>query len=436
MQILVFVDQLTSRVKYSLNHVLGNMLGFEVLFTQNESEFMSFKGPKISYSQNKFNESLNITPQGLLSEGKIIEQSFEIYYWNSLPIFFYSDSKNDIPFDIFSATFYLISRYEEYLPHKADDHGRFLATESIAFKYDFLNIPIVDLWVKELSALIKKYFPNAIFKTNSYRFIPTIDIDNAFAFKHKGFVHSLGGIGLSLLKLDFILAAKRIKVLLGISKDPYDSYDELFEILKDHPDSLWFILGGSKEKFDRNLSLDSYTARALIQRIAEKFNICVHPSYGSGIDINRVRSEIKMLDSIVGEPITKSRQHYLKINLPQTYRLLSKLGINTDYSMGYSSHIGFRAGTCTPYSFYDLIDEKELSLIVVPFQVMDRALLQRVNCKPSEAIEYAIEIAAKVNDVGGTFVTIWHNESLSGINEWKGWEKVFGSICAQVSNID
>jgi len=32
-------------------------------------------------------------------------------------------SEGDYPFDIFSAVFYLLSRYEEYLPYKKDMYG-------------------------------------------------------------------------------------------------------------------------------------------------------------------------------------------------------------------------------------------------------------------------------------------------------------------------
>jgi hypothetical protein len=434
MQILVFVDQYNSRIEYVLNHVLRGMLGFEVLHTQSEGDFKSFKGTKISYSQSKFTDCINIKPQGLLYQSQIIKQSFEISQWNSLPIFFKTDNENDIPFDIFSAIFYLISRYEEYLPHQSDAHGRFVATESIAYKNNFLQIPIVDLWVKELSILIKKYNSSAIIKPQTYHYIPTIDIDNAYAFKHKRLMYNTIGAGFSFLKLDLKLTVKRISVVLGLSKDPYDTYDVLFTALKNHPNSLWFILGGERGKYDRNLPLNSQPLRRLIDSIAKQFEVCIHPSYGSDVDISKVRREAQLLKSILRKPITKSRQHYLRINLPLTYRLLNQLDIQYDYSMGYSTHIGFRAGTCTPYHFYDLIDEKELSLVIVPFQVMDRALLQGAESKPDKAVELASEIAEKVKAVGGTFVTVWHNESLSGINEWKGWETVFCDIVTRVAN--
>ena len=117
--------------------------------------------------------------------------------------------------------------------------------------------------------------------------------------------------------------------------------------------------------------------------------------------------------------------------MPHTHRLLAGLGITHEYSMGYSNAIGFRASTCTPFRFYDLMDEKELPLTIVPFQVMDRALLT-MGCNAQTAAQRTLELAQRVKRVGGTFSTLWHNESLSGINEWKGWENVLGEIVNRV----
>jgi hypothetical protein len=173
----------------------------------------------------------------------------------------------------------------------------------------------------------------------------------------------------------------------------------------------------------------------LIKRIANNFKLGIHPSYGAGTDKVRVGEELIDLERAVGGKVLASRQHFLKLNLPQTYQTLVDIGITSDYTMGYSNAIGFRASTCTPYKFYDLINEKELPLSIVPFQVMDRALLQGLNLSPNEAVTRSLEIAKKVKDIGGTFVSVWHNESLSGINEWKGWEDVLKRIVSEVNDL-
>ena len=93
--------------------------------------------------------------------------------------------------------------------------------------------------------------------------------------------------------------------------------------------------------------------------------------------------------------------------------------------MGYGSDIGFRAGTCTPFNYYDLEKEQETSLKVYPFQVMDITLNHYKKHNVTTAISAIEDIIEKIKNVNGTFVTIWHNEALSDHGHWKGWETVY-----------
>jgi hypothetical protein len=435
MDFLVYTPTVTPRIQYTCYHILSNMLGFNVIITQQQSELSHFKGPKLSYSQNKSNNCINITPHTLLLESKIIKQSFAVTHWNSLPILFETTSNEDIPFDIFAATFFLISRYEEYITEGADIHRRFEGKKSIAYKYDFLNIPLVDLWVKQLGEVIEGKFPDVKITKRKFTFLPTIDIDNAYAYKHKGFTHNVLAFVNSIIKCRFNDLSHRIEFYFRKRKDPYDTYNRIFTSLKENRNAIWFILGGRKSKFDRNISISSKPMHLLLQKIANEFEIGVHPSYASNSNAKAIAKEISALSTSSKQKITKSRQHFLKLSLPETYRSLVKVGITEDYTMGYSNVIGFRASTCTPFTFYDLKSEKELPLRIVPFQVMDVALLNGLKLSAQNAIAETLKVAEIVKNIGGCFVTIWHNESISGVNEWKGWEDVLERVVAGVNQL-
>ena len=71
-----------------------------------------------------------------------------------------------------------------------------------------------------------KYFPLLQFKTQSYKYFSTIDIDNAYAFKQKGVMRTIGGYGRSVVNFFWEDFAERTKVLLGKMRDPYDTYEE------------------------------------------------------------------------------------------------------------------------------------------------------------------------------------------------------------------
>ncbi|NJO89826.1 MAG: hypothetical protein HC831_13425 [Chloroflexia bacterium] len=56
------------------------------------------------------------------------------------------------------------------------------------------------------------------------------------------------------------------------------------------------------------------------------------------------------------------------------------MGITNDYSMGYSSHPGFRAGTCTPFYFFNLKTDEKTNLKITPFAVMDVGFIDYLKC--------------------------------------------------------
>lgn len=428
MQILVLVDKITPRVRYIFNHILGGMLGLNPVFTDEATDYNDYSGVKLSYHSGGVSGGVNVNPHGLLSEVNIVSPAIVLSTWGSLPTFFETYINHEIPFDVFAASFFLITRYEEYLPFKPDEHGRFRAKNSLAYKFKFLELPLVDLWVMELGRTILKKYPEVKLRWRKFEFIPTIDVDNAFAFKHKGFSYNTLALGRSLILLRLRYSALRLQVVLRLRKDPYDSYEKLFDILDGCPNAIWFFLGGNRSKYDRNISLKKGAMQNLIREISSRYCVGVHPSYASGEDVDVVLKEISELSLCAGRNIDYSRQHFLRLRFPDTYNAIATAGISKDFTMGYSETIGFRASTCTPYNFYDLVNEKELSLKVVPFMIMDRALLDGLKLSAEDAVTETRKLVNVVKNVGGTFVLIWHNESLSGINEWKGWENVFGEI--------
>lgn len=435
MSLLVFVDLLTPRIEYAFKHLLNRYLGYKLEFTSDLDKYRSSLLPKIAYTNLAIEDGVWIKPHSILFEKGIVNHSLSIETWKGMSIFFITNSDADIPFDIFAASFYLISRYEEYLHFEPDEHGRFKAEDSLAFKKGFLTIPLVDLWVNELSKIIENKYPLAKPNLASFCFIPTIDIDNAFAYKHKGFRRFLLSMGKSICNFRFREAIRRIMVNLHALPDPFDTYSSLFHLFRNIPQAKFFVLGGKLSKFDRHVSMHNSSMRTLLKQIAERYEVGIHPSYGSGTSMEKVRSELNTLQEVLAKEVSISRQHFLRIALPQTYKLLYSLGIQTDYSMGYSNAIGFRASTCTPFHFYDLVDEKELPLKIVPFQVMDRALLQGLGLSANEAVSQTLSMAQKVKEVNGTFSLVWHNESLSGIYEWKGWGQVLDRVVSGIAEL-
>lgn len=409
--------------------MIGELAGITYELTTDSSRFTFHTGPRLNYSQQAFGDEPFIYSANLLFERRIRKQDIAVFDWADTKAFFATHPKYILPFDPFAAAFYLVSRYEEYLPFRHDKHDRFESTESLAFQKNFLHKPLVNIYALKIRSILTDQFPNLPYRQSTYRYINTVDIDNAWAFKEKGILRTAGALMRSAFKFKFNEVTERVSVLLEQRKDPYDTYDYLFELQKKYDlRSIYFFLVGDYAENDKNVSISNRNFQSLMKTIADYCEVGIHPSYASGSSTQKVKLEQSRLRKILHKEITKSRQHFLRLTIPYTYRQLIECDITDDYTMGFSGEIGFRAGICSPFYFYDLETESITKLRIHPFQVMDATLKYYMKVQPAEVMSYVGPIIKEVKAVNGTFVTLWHNESLSERHPWDGWRAVYEDI--------
>lgn len=432
--LLIYTQQLTNRLQYTFDLMLNQLLGISYAITSDVEAFKNSPNPKLNYSLAPLTDELFITSVNLLFETKIEEQKIEVSDWNDLKIFFQTTEKSALPFDVFAASFYLVSRYEEYHNHSVDIHGRYVATDSLAFRNNFLQQPLVNKYAQHLRAVLQQQFQQLEFKQQNYQFISTVDIDNAYAFIGKGLYRTSGALVRSLIKREFSAIRNRIAALRNKTTDIYDTYDYYFDLQKQLKfNSVFFFLLGDFTKFDKNLPHSSARFQQLIKSIGKKAETGIHPSYHSNQNQNQLQKEVNRLSKITGKSVTKSRQHFLKMSLPLTYQNLIKAGISDDYTMGYADCTGFRASICTPFFFFDLSKNEATTLRIHPFAVMDGTLNSYLKLTPEMAAQVVQQLISEVKNVNGTFISLWHNETLSETGIWKGWRSVFEFTVKQAS---
>jgi hypothetical protein len=391
--------------------------------------FVAHNGPKLTYTKAPLGKEFFIKSNPLLFEQGVNDLEINVQKWEEIPCFFATGSKSAIPFDIFAASFYLISRYEEYLPHVKDLHGRYTAPESLAYNNDFLEKPVVDIWAYKLLAKLKEKFPDYEYKNRAYKYLSTIDIDNAFAYKYKNFIRTLGGFLNDIFKFRLLDVWYRLIVILNIRKDPFDTFQRILKIRKTKDiKTIFFSSIGDYTTFDTNVSASKNKYRLLIKELVDYASVGLHPSYFTMQNAAMLKKEKERLESITHAPVKRSRQHYLRFNLPETYQQLIDLEIEEDHSMGYASRVGFRAGTCTPFYFYDLDFEIQTPLKVFPFALMDTTLNDYMKLTPKQSLGKIRDLRNEVKAVNGTFITLFHNESLSNHLRWKGWKRLYESM--------
>lgn len=428
--IWVYCDSISPRIEYVLSFVLTEQMGLSYQLTTDVVGTKAVNGPAIWYSSKEAPAAVYRVPvDGLLSEKGVAVREVTVQQVKDFPVLF--PGEGDLGFDIFSAVFFLLTRYEEYLPYEADEYLRFPHNKSLAFRHGFLNRPLVNEWIIDFSLRLQVVFPGLPVKHPSPKFVPTYDIDIAWSYRHKGFMRNIGG----MIRRPSL---ERLQVLAGRKTDPYDSYDYVDCLHEQYGLSpvYFFLISYERNRYDKNIDPSVPAMKGLIRRHAGRYTVGAHPSWASHKSTERLKNELVELSGIIQQPVTASRQHYIRMTLPETYRRLMEAGISDEYSMGYGSINGFRASVASTFYWYDLLAEKQTSLRVHPFCFMDANAFfeqgQDVDVS-AEELRYYFETCRKVN---GTLVSVFHNQFLGTDPLFAGWAEMYESFLDDVHRLE
>ncbi len=413
------------RLSYVTDIIFNTVLGLDFELTTDRRKIGG--NPAILYTDEKVNGHFVIKPAGLLSSQGIDSQVPEVHRIGDMPVLFFSGEES-FPFDLFSAAFYMLSRYEEYQSFVPDSHGRFPGTASLAYRGDFLRLPVVEVWTRFLATALIRYFPVLTIRHNEYSALLTVDIDQPFAYRSRGFLRTFGGFVKGFTGHS-ATPAERFHTMTGEEQDPYDNFRYIEDTAARHEsDLLFFFPTGDRGENDHNPSHRDHDYIDIIRKYDTSYGSGLHPSYRSSGRLKVLNTEAERYRIITGHSPGRVRQHWLLLRMPETYRLYEEAGFKTDYSMGFADEPGFRAGIARPFRFYDLEQDRVTGITVVPFQVMDGTLKKYLSLSVADATETVSELISATRKAGGLFVSVWHNTSLSERDGWEGWRAVFEAM--------
>ncbi len=432
--LLVFAESDSPRLRYILHVLFSELSDIAYTCTSDKSTYAAWDGPCLNYSRERINGAeVFLPPAGLLNATGTAPVETQVTPGEEYPYFF-ATAGGDLPFDLFSASFYLVTRYEEYQATATDEWGRYDHKDSLAAREGFLRRPLVNEWMKALRSLLRKKFPTMVCREPVFRFIPTYDVDIAYAYLYRRGLRRIGGWVRDLVQGNTAQLLQRIRVITGRETDPYDVYEWLDALhMRYGLRPVYFFLAAARhEGPDRNIDPRLPAFRELVRYHAAGYTIGMHPSWKSGDDPDVLARELQVMEEITGTPVTRSRHHYIRIRIPETYRRLETIGIRDDYSMGYGTINGFRASIASAYTWYDIEQERISNLRVHPFCYMDANAMFEEKLGPSRAYEQLKVLHDRVKACGGTLYTVMHNNMLGNYPAYTGWREVYEVFLEQV----
>ncbi|MDB5228351.1 MAG: hypothetical protein JWN78_2544 [Bacteroidota bacterium] len=401
--IVIYTPKVTNRIKYTLDFIFTGYFGIPYELIQDPGIRQAPENIYINYSSQKIPGFFSIYRDDLLLQETITAQHIFVSREHQMPVFFQTTEHFDLRFDIFSCIFYLLSRYEEYLPHETDIHGRYKSSNSILSRPEFNFSPVIEVWLHHFKTELLKINPAIPFRKYAFEYLPTFDVDNAYKYK-----------GRNWLKRPPNIFKRECRNTFFGHKDPYDTFDFILgEAEKYELKPLFFFLLSDENENDSNVSPVSLQLYELLRRVSDaKINIGIHPSYCAGSD-HTIAEEKKHLEVLSSSSISISRQHFLRINFKGYFSELNDAGIKKDYSLAYPDTIGFRAGFSREFSFFDLRENKITDLIFQPSGWMDATYEYYQTKNYLKMTQEILQFIRQIRKINGKLVTIFHNDLIA-----------------------
>jgi len=346
-------------------------------------------------------------------------------------------------YDIPGLIYWMLARCEEVDPpaELLDNHQRFLATASHAFRHGYLERPIVDEWIGILRQMIRRIWPRLPLVQTHFQVVVSHDVDQpgAYAFGPKSqFIRNVAG--------DILIrkapAVARDRILIRVTsnrhlhpRDPFNTFDWLMDTSEAAGirSAFYFICGRTNPSLDAQYEPEHSAIRHLMRRIHVRgHEIGLHPSYDTCAHPERMVREGQRLHRICKEEgIEQSqwggRMHYLRWQWPITAHGWEQAGFNYDSTLSYADRPGFRCGTCHPYPMFDPVAQRPLRLIQRPLIAMECSVIDDsyLGLSNGTASQFLFQrLRRRCQDVGGQFTLLWHNSHFITTEDRKLYRQV------------
>ena len=355
--------------------------------------------------------------------GHFTPNRVKLSYKNSLPApentnFFIEENRMVFTGDLLAFLAGQLFRAEEKREEHRDASLHAQPGEMLGQKYQFFDRPIVDLWFQrlfqflfpgELKSIWAQKTPGSIWMTH--------DVDILLKWTWKQSLWLMGNLPWKIFKGRETfrdLGSMMRSVFQG--KDVFDCVQKIQRLEVGLP-STFFFMGWPRDHLGRRYNLTRRRFANIALEARERgAEVGIHTSPIHLEQPEILQEEAKRFESVFQEPAKYVRQHYLYWDLFKTPRLQENLGIQLDTTLGFNHSPSFRCGTCMPFKWYDLWENKELELVEVPLISADHQLGKVLQEGPEKALPIFDNIQRLVESAGGIHTQLFHNMYFSEID--------------------
>jgi peptidoglycan/xylan/chitin deacetylase (PgdA/CDA1 family) len=213
---------------------------------------------------------------------------------------------------------------------------------------------------------------------------------------------------------------------------PYWNFERIMALEEKHGvRSTFFFLNETKKLEIANfetykLSLGNYALKdpsivEIIRKLDEGgWEVGVHGSYDSYKNKELLSREKKEMEMILGKYLEGIRQHYLRLEIPKTWKIQKEIGFKYDASFGFRDRVDFREGKFLPF--------KPIGgdFVVIPLAIMDGPLFD--SSKDIGDAWQKCEKMIKFAEKNGALITVlWHNNRFNE-DECPGQTEIYVKI--------
>jgi len=357
--------------------------------------------------------------------------------------FFYEEKGNLIfSHDILKSIFYLLSGYQELDNSNCDTHGRFQYKESIQYKLNITEKPIVNYYFEVIKKALKSYAKKkeiqlkdkSLFDEASFLLTHDLDLIKKYTpryvlFRLKRIIQDSKNRNEHTKE---IIRTLKHLFTKPISDDPYWTYDILNQSNQGKNLPIYFILP-EKGSDNSNYRLKGRYYKKFCREIIPASSIGLHASYHAYNKGAIMQPEKEKLEKSCGQSINSVRNHFLRYDISTTPYIHEEY-FDMDFSLGFAEQIGFRNSYCHPFKLYDFKNNRMFRHWEIPLNIMDASLFVYNKFTYEQALNECQAIANEVTKFNGLLTILWHNSFLDE-DELPGIKMFYSQITKALSNL-